>query len=78
MPAQVHIQGAGQVNIYAALTYGLNQRLVPSSVSFGASHNQSCHKSGGFASSISNHARCLRQIFEAQDEDEAAWEAWKA
>jgi len=36
LPAQVHIQGAGQVDIYAALTYGLTQRLVPSSMSFGA------------------------------------------
>ena len=34
---QVHNQGAGQVNIYAALTYGLNQRITPSAVSLGAS-----------------------------------------
>jgi len=34
--AQVHNQGAGQVDIYAALTYGLQQRITPSAVSLGA------------------------------------------
>ncbi len=34
--AQVHNQGAGQVDIYAALTYGLQQRMTPSAVSLGA------------------------------------------
>ena len=32
----MHNQGAGQVDIYAALTYGLQQRMTPSAVSLGA------------------------------------------